>query len=57
MNQVPLVSIIAMAGWLVLMIGAYRGHRVGMRQTAVMAMIWAGLFLLAAAIFNAIEMR
>ena len=56
MNQVPLVSMVAMAGWLVLMIGAYRGHRVGMRQTAIMAMVWVGLFLLAAAIFTAIGM-
>lgn len=53
MNQTPWISLIALLGWLVLAIGAYRGHRLGAKKTIVMAMAWLAIFLLVAAIFTA----
>lgn len=55
MNSVPLVSMIAMLGWLVLALGAYRAHRVGAKQTIVMVLTWGAIFLAVAAAFTAIE--
>ena len=48
------VSLIALAGWLVLALSAYRARRVGARKTIVMALAWAAIFLFAAALFTAI---
>lgn len=53
MNDVNWVSIIALLGWLVLALSAFRAHRIGARKAAVMALAWAAIFLLAAAIFSA----
>jgi hypothetical protein len=48
------VSLIALSGWLVIALGAYRARRVGARNTIVMALAWAAIFLLVAAVFAAI---
>lgn len=56
MSSVPLVSIIAMLGWLVLALSAYRAHRVGAKQTVVIVLVWGAIFLLVAAIFTVIGM-
>ena len=40
------VSLIALAGWLVLALTSYRAHRVGTGKTLVMATAWLGIFLL-----------
>ena len=53
MNQ--WVSIVAMAGWLVLALSAYRAHRVGAKKTIVLALAWIAIFLLAAAVFAAVS--
>jgi hypothetical protein len=51
----PWVSIVAMAGWLVLALSAYRAHRVGAKRTIVMALAWIAVFLLVAALFAAVS--
>ncbi|GAA0278808.1 hypothetical protein GCM10009127_19780 [Alteraurantiacibacter aestuarii] len=54
MSGLSIVAILAMAGWLVLALSAYRSHRVGAKQTVVMALAWGALFLLVAGVFAAI---
>jgi fucose permease len=54
MNQVGWVSIVALAGWLVLALSAYRARRVGAKKTLVMGLAWGAIFLFVAAIFAAI---
>ena len=51
MNQ--WVSIIAMAGWLVLAVSAFRAHRVGARQATIMVLAWIAIFFLVVAVFSA----
>jgi hypothetical protein len=46
------VSIVALLGWLVLAAGSYRARRVGAGKTLVLALAWASIFFLAAAIFS-----
>lgn len=53
MSSLALVSIISLLGWLVLALGAYRAHRIGAKQTLVMALMWGAIFLLVAAVFSA----
>ena len=53
MNQ--WVSLVAVAGWLVLALSAYRAHRVGAKKTVVLAPAWIAIFLLAAAVFAAVS--
>jgi hypothetical protein len=48
------VSIIALAGWLILAFGAFRAQRVGAGKTVVMALIWVSIFFLVAAVFSAV---
>ena len=48
------VSIIALAGWLVLSLGAFRAQRVGAGKTLVMALAWGAIFLLLAGIFSVV---
>jgi len=45
MSGVSLLSIVAMLGWLVLALGAYRSHQIGAKKSLVMALIWGSLFL------------
>lgn len=54
MNAVNWVSIVAMTGWLVLALGAYRARRVDGKRTLALALAWGAIFLLATAVFAAI---
>lgn len=51
MSEHAIISLIAMLGWLVLSIGAFRAHQVGARKTVVMALTWSAIFGLVAAVF------
>ena len=44
MSDASLVSIVALVGWLVLALGAYRSHQINMSKTIRMALIWACIF-------------
>ena len=44
-NENSIVSIIALVGWLVLMVGAYASYRMDWGKTLKMALIWASLFI------------
>ena len=48
------VSLIALAGWLILALGSYRAHRIGAGKTLVMATAWLAIFLLVVGIFAAV---
>lgn len=48
------VSIIALIAWLVLALSALRAHRIGAKQTVVMALAWISIFFLVAAVFGAV---
>jgi hypothetical protein len=54
MSEFAIISVIALVGWLVLVLGAYRAHRVGMQRTVIMSLIWGGSFLFLAMIFTVI---
>ena len=55
MSEYAWVSLIALIGWLVLALGSYRAHRIGVRKSVVMGLAWIAIFLLVAGIFAAIE--
>jgi len=46
------LSIVALTGWLVLALSAFRAHRVGARKTVVMALTWIAIILLVAGVFG-----
>ena len=54
MNEYGWVSLIALSGWLVLVLGSYRAHRIGAGKTVVWGLAWIAIFLLIAGIFTAI---
>ncbi len=54
MNEYGWVSLIALTGWLVLMIGAYRSYRADAKKTWLMVVAWMGLFLLVTGVFVAV---
>ena len=45
------LSTIALTGWLVLALTAFRAHRIGAKKTVVMALAWIAIFLLVAGVF------
>lgn len=45
MSEGAIVSIVAMVGWLVLMLSGYRSFKVDGRKTIMMAGVWLGVFL------------
>lgn len=49
-----LVSIVALAGWLILALSAYRSHRMSGRKTLTYILIWASIFLAVALLFGAV---
>lgn len=55
MNQWQVVSVIALVAWLVLALSSYRSRQVSGKGTALMAMIWIGLFGLVALVFTALD--
>jgi hypothetical protein len=48
------LSLVALTACLVLAVAAYRGQRVGVRKSLVLALAWGGIFLLVAAVFAAV---
>lgn len=48
------VSIVALVGWLVLALSAWRAQRAGARKSVVMLLAWLAIFLLTAGVFVAI---
>lgn len=52
MSELQLVSVIALVGWLVLALSAYRAHQVGARKTIVMALAWCAIFALVSGVFS-----
>jgi hypothetical protein len=51
-NEATLVSIVALGGCLILVVSAYRSHRVNMSKTIRMALIWACIFTGIAFLFS-----
>ena len=52
MSKGALVSLVALVGWLILVAGAYRAHRVSARKTVVLGLTWGAIFLAVAVIFS-----
>lgn len=50
---VSLPSLVAMVGWLILVVSGYRSYRVSGRTTLTYVLIWASAFGLAALVFGA----
>jgi len=48
------VSAVALVGWLVLSFSALRARQLNARKAVVYGLIWAAIFLAAAAIFGAV---
>ncbi|GGD75701.1 hypothetical protein [Croceicoccus mobilis] len=45
MNTLAIVSLISLLGWLILMIGTWRSHKVSQSGTIKMALVWVAIFL------------
>ena len=48
------ISLVALAGWLVLALSALRARRLNAHNTVVYALIWGAIFMAVAALFGAI---
>ena len=48
MSPAGWVSLVAMLGWLALVVSALRTHRIGGRRTLAMALAWAAIIALVA---------
>ena len=53
MTEYGWISLLALAGWLILALGSYRAYQVGGRKTLVMVMAWTGIFLVVVGILSA----
>lgn len=54
MNTGAWMQIIWATGALILLLGAYRSHNVGAKKTLVLALAWAGIFLMVGLIASVI---
>lgn len=54
MNSGAWMQIIWATGALILLLGAYRSHNVGAKKTLVLALAWAGIFLIVGLIASVI---
>ena len=52
LGEAQWVSIVALAGWLILMLGAYRSYQVDTSKTIRVALTWAAIFAGVAILFN-----
>ena len=52
--NVELVSIIALAGWLILALSAYRSYETSCRRTLTYVFVWGSIFIAVALVFAAI---
>ncbi|MCB2065386.1 MAG: hypothetical protein KDE15_01950 [Erythrobacter sp.] len=55
MSDGSLVSVVALLGWLALMIASYRSYKVDTSQTVRMALIWACIFVAVAFVFSLVK--
>jgi len=51
------ISVIALAGWLVLALSALRARQLNARRTVVYALIWGSILLALTALFSAVGGR
>ena len=49
-----LVSIVAVAGWLILALSAYRSRRISGKTTLTYVLVWAAVFLVVALMFGVV---
>ena len=54
MSDGQLMSLVAMAGWLALMLAGYRSYRINASKTLTMALIWMSIFLVVVLVFGMI---
>jgi len=54
-TQISWISLVALAGWLILALSAFRAQRIDMKKTLMMALAWATVFLVVAGVFVAIR--
>lgn len=52
--SMELVSIVALVGWLILALSAYRSHRISGEKMLTQLLIWASIFLVVILVFTAI---
>jgi hypothetical protein len=52
--NVELVSLVALAGWLILALSAYRSHKISGRKTLIYVLVWASIFVAVALVFAAV---
>jgi hypothetical protein len=52
--SVELVSIVALAGWLILALSAYRSHQISGRKTLLYVLVWTSIFLVVGLVFAAV---
>ena len=55
MNETALISLIALLGWLLLAVGAFRSHRIGGRKMVTMGLAWAAIFVAVALVFHLVS--
>ena len=53
MTAIGWVSVVALLGWLILALSAFRAHRVQAGRTVVYVLAWGAIFMAAAAVFGA----
>ena len=54
MSEGGIVSIVALVGWLILMVSSYRSYQVDASKTVKMALIWASIFVGVGFLFSVI---
>ena len=52
MNENQVMSLVAMTGWLVLMLAGYRSYKVNGTKTLTMALIWMAIFAFVLLVFS-----
>ena len=55
MNEYQIVSIISLLGFLILVLGAFRTHRVDLKRTLIMAGAWVAIFGIVVLFVNAVS--
>lgn len=54
MNSFGWMQIVWAVGAMVLLVAAYRSHNIGAKKTLVLALVWAGIFLVAGLVASVI---
>ena len=53
--QIDTLSLVALTGWLVLMIAGYSSYRLNWSKTVTMALIWFGIFFAVAGVIALVQ--